>query len=70
MVPLHYVSMQNQLDSVDLLCSYGANVNAKDFFLTFLTNGNSPLHYSSKYGHFEVTQALLKRKANANITNN
>ena len=42
---------------VRALVSKGANKNAKDF------DENTPLHYASEFGHFEVIIFLIKEAA-------
>ena len=44
----------NRVRAVELVLQYGADVHAKD------KGGLVPLHNACSYGHFEVTELLLK----------
>ena len=52
--PLHLAAGYNRVGVVQLLLQHGADVHAKD------KGGLVPLHNACSYGHFEVTELLLK----------
>lgn len=52
--PLHLAAGYNRVGVVQLLLQQGADVHAKD------KGGLVPLHNACSYGHFEVTELLLK----------
>lgn len=62
--PLHLASIRGYTKIVRLLVSNGANVNVKD------NDENTPLHYSSEFGHFECIIYFIKEtEADAMIKN-
>lgn len=52
--PLHLAAGYNRVGVVQMLLEQGADVHAKD------KGGLVPLHNACSYGHFEVTELLLK----------
>ena len=54
--PLHLAAGYNRVRAVELVLQYGADVHAKD------KGGLVPLHNACSYGHFEVTELLLKAR--------
>lgn len=52
--PLHLAAIRGHTAIVRALFLKGANKNAKDF------DENTPLHYASEFGHFEVIIFLIK----------
>ncbi|TGN99712.1 hypothetical protein PN36_34915 [Candidatus Thiomargarita nelsonii] len=55
--PLHYLVVENQLNSVQLLVEYGANVNTKN------KCGATPLSNASSLGYLELVKYLLSQGA-------
>ena len=51
--PLHRASRPGSTDTVNLLCSHKANVNAENSF------GWKPLHIAVAYGHAAIVQQLV-----------
>ena len=51
---MHLAAGYNRVSVVRLLVKQGADVHAKD------KGGLVPLHNSCSYGHYEVTEELLK----------
>jgi hypothetical protein len=60
--PLHLAAAQGNYDTIELLLSCGADVNAKTSY------GRTPLERAARYGHASVVQLLLFRGANVNTT--
>jgi ankyrin repeat protein len=79
--PLHFAAGYNRVPVVEFLLENGAEVHASDkgelrrWFLPiseriwhlFLTGGLVPLHNACSYGHYEVTELLVKHGANVNV---
>jgi ankyrin repeat protein len=61
--PLHMAAEYGDIELVDLLIRYRADVNAPD------RDGNTPLHYAVMRGHKHVAEFLLKNRANSNAQN-
>lgn len=63
--PLYIAIQFRKLDTVLLLLAkYNANADVQD------TNGDTPLHYSIKFGILRVIENLLSYKASVNLHNN
>jgi len=60
--PLHLASAQGHYDTVELLLSFGADVNARTSY------GRTPLERAARNGHAAVVQLLIFRGANVNST--
>jgi cytohesin len=58
--PLHYAVRQGHIDSVLVLLSSGADVNASE-----PRTGYSILHWAARNGHLNIVQMLLTRNCNA-----
>ena len=52
--PLHLAAVKGNTGIVRILVNAGADKNLKDL------DENTPLHYSSQYGHFECIIYLIK----------
>lgn len=52
--PLHLAAIRGNTGIVRALINSGADKDVKDF------DENTPLHYSSEYGHFECIIYLIK----------
>mmetsp|Transcript_146704 Transcript_146704/g.365830 ORF Transcript_146704/g.365830 Transcript_146704/m.365830 type:complete len:260 (-) Transcript_146704:189-968(-) len=63
MTALMFASQTGSAECVRRLLWAGAEVNAIE------EDGWSPLHFAAKEGHFEVCAALLKGRANPNLSN-
>lgn len=61
-IPLRVAAMFGDIKSVDLLLSYGANIDAQD------SEGRTALSYAAEYGSIDIVAHLLKHGANPNIT--
>jgi ankyrin repeat protein len=61
--PLHMAAEYGDIELVDLLIRYRADVNAPD------RDRNTPLHYAVMRGHKHVAEFLLKNRANSNAQN-
>merc|ERR1712166_449818 len=61
---LHNAAMNGHSESVQLLITAKANLNAED------THKETPLHRAARYGQDEPVQLLLTAKANPNAANN
>jgi len=61
--PLHMAAEYGDMELVDLLIRYRADVNAPD------RDRNTPLHYAVMRGHKHVAEFLLKNRANSNAQN-
>jgi uncharacterized protein len=59
--PLHVAAIQNDIESIRILVSAGADINASG------ENGYTPLHEAVEQGNFEATCLLLELGANANV---
>lgn len=62
--PLIYAAGKNDPESLRILISFGAQVNAKDAF------GQTALHKEAKHANIETLKVLLDRKALPNIQDN
>ncbi len=51
---MHLAAGYNRVGVIELLLKYGGDVHAKD------KGGLVPLHNACSYGHYEVTEKLLK----------
>lgn len=60
--PLHLAAAQGHYDTIELLLSCGADVNARTSY------GRTPLERAARYGHAAVVQLLLFRGASVNST--
>ena len=60
---LHQVIIKNNQEVVNLLISYGANINVQDFY------GNTCLHYAISEKNIEIVKIILKYNTNYNTTN-
>merc|ERR1712166_1001797 len=61
---LHNAAMNGHSESVQLLITAKANLNAED------THKETPLHRAARYGQDEPVQLLLTARANPNAANN
>ncbi len=61
MTPLHWAATTRRADMARLLCSFGADVNARDIA------GQTPLHYAAAMNAVGVVRVLLAWRANPNI---
>lgn len=61
--PLHFASMHNHAEVVQLLLGANANANAAD------EDEWTPLHYVSEYGYTEIVRLLLEAGADTNASN-
>jgi ankyrin repeat protein len=61
---LNSASFENNLPEVSRLLSVGADVNAND------SDGYTPLHWASLFGHVQVFQALLEHGADIEAKHN
>lgn len=57
---LHYGCKMGKLRVVEVLCNYGADINAR------APDGRTPLHFAAAYGTKEVVLELLARGADLN----
>jgi serine/threonine protein kinase len=57
---LHYAVYRGKKEIVDLLLSFGANVEAQD------SNGRTPLHYAAANKKIQLIQSLVENGANVN----
>jgi ankyrin repeat protein len=62
MTPLHWAATTRRTEIARLLCSYGADVNARDIA------GQTPLHYAAAMNAAGVIRVLLAWRANPNLT--
>jgi hypothetical protein len=60
-LPLHIAASSGAMESVKLLISLGANVNAKE-----PQSGATPLHMACMMGHKDVVEFLINNKADVN----
>jgi len=61
---------KGKLTSIIYLLANGANVNTKypnGYYDGLWMKNSTPIHFSSRYGHLEVVQYLVKKKAEINI---
>ncbi|KAF5281784.1 hypothetical protein FQR65_LT14531 [Abscondita terminalis] len=64
LTPLHVAVIHKRKDVVELLLSYGANINAKDL------ESNTPLHLACRiYDNVPIIEQLLQQQANPDLTN-
>ncbi|KAF5281783.1 hypothetical protein FQR65_LT14530 [Abscondita terminalis] len=64
LTPLHVAVIHKRKDVVDLLLSFGANINAKDL------DRNSPLHIACRiHSNVPIIEQLLQRDAVSDLTN-
>lgn len=70
---IHLAAANGHLDVVKILVEKGVNpslgTQRADLY-HYQESGNSPLHYSSYYGHVHVSEYLLQCKVNINYKNN
>ena len=62
--PLHFAIFKGQEASVEVLLSWGANVNAQDYA------GGTPLYAACQEGHLSCVLTLLKAGASLTLPNN
>lgn len=63
-IALHYAVDSGDLTTVNLLLSYGADINHQGFF------GETPLHHAAFHNHSAITKTLLEAKARNDIERN
>ena len=60
-ITLHIAANNNCIDVINVLISYGANVNSLNI------DEQTPLHLASKKGYEESIKILLSNEANPNL---
>lgn len=63
-LPLHFAAQSGNLDAVQCLAKWGADVTVKD------TNGNQAIHFAAKIGCIKIIEWLLVMDADINALNN
>ena len=62
--PLHLATERNLLSTIDLLVSYGADINARD------ADGYTPLHTAACHGKLEAVKKLVELNADLSLLTN
>ena len=62
--PLHLAAERNLLSTIDLLVSYGADINARD------ADGYTPLHTAACHGKLEALKKLVELNADLSLLTN
>jgi ankyrin repeat protein len=61
--PLHIAAIRGDIDAVQILLDYGAEINAQG------EGGYTPLHEAVEQGHYDIVELLFKNGSSVSIKN-